>query len=66
MFLKKIDCIINRQKVSDQEDLVYLFDTFTLDKGKIKRKLSAAIRDDALARCTIPRAAQIRGLLEIK
>jgi len=48
MFIKKIECLAVRKKESDREDLIFLFDNFPLDQGKINKKVLASQRDEAL------------------
>jgi hypothetical protein len=50
MFIKKIECLSIRQKPSDEEDLVFLFETFEIDQKKISKKVPASQRDEALDR----------------
>jgi len=50
MFIKKIECLSIRQKPSDEEDLVFLFETFEIDQKKISKKVPASQRDKALDR----------------
>ncbi|KIM35676.1 hypothetical protein M413DRAFT_326758 [Hebeloma cylindrosporum] len=50
MFIKKIKCLSVRQKETDEEDLVFLFENYALDQQKISKKVAASQRDEALRR----------------
>jgi len=50
LFIKKVECLAVRQKVTDQQDLIFLFDNVGLDMKMIGRKVSALRRDEALRR----------------
>jgi hypothetical protein len=67
MFIKKIECLAVHYKPSNGEDLIYLFNNYTLDLGKINRKVPASQRDAALEKHgNIARVAEILGSLDIK
>lgn len=48
MFIKKIECLSVRHKISDEADLEFLFDNFELDQKKISKKVPVSQRDEAL------------------
>lgn len=67
MFIKKIECLAMQRKDSDWEDLIFLFENFPLDQGKIKKKVSASQHDAALENFSnSARIVEILGLLDIK
>jgi hypothetical protein len=67
MFIKKVECLAVRKKDTDREDLVWLFDNFPLDRGKINRKVPASQRDMALEKHgNSARLVEILGSLYIK
>jgi len=67
MFIKKIECLAVRRKDSDREDLIFLFENFPLDQGKINKKVSASQRDAALENYgNSARVVEILGSLDIK
>jgi hypothetical protein len=67
MFIKKIECLAVRKKDSDREDLIFLFENFPLDWGKINKKVSASQRDAALDNYSnSARVVEILGSLDIR
>ena len=67
MFIKKIEFLAVCYKPSNVEDLIYLFNNYTLDLGKINRKVLASQWDAALEKHgNIARVAEILGSLDIK
>jgi hypothetical protein len=67
MFIKKIECLAVHYKPSNGEYLIYLFNNYTLDLGKINRKVPASQRDAALEKHgNIAQVAEILGSLDIK
>jgi hypothetical protein len=67
MFIKKIECLSARHKTTDEDDLVFLFENFELDRKKISKKIPASQRDEALDKHpNKPRVVEILQSLDLK
>ena len=67
MFIKKIECLAVRQKGTDEDDLMFLVDHFSLDMARIYKKVPASYRNQALENHNHhARVVEILGSLDIK
>ncbi|KAI9451482.1 hypothetical protein F5148DRAFT_544894 [Russula earlei] len=67
LFMSKIKCLAERNKPSDEDDLVYIFEHTTLDWDKITSTVKASQRNEALARHgNHPRVVEILTALNLK
>ena len=67
LFIKQVECLAVRMKATDRADLIYLFDNFELDLAKIKKRVTASQRDEALAgHSSDTRVKEILASLDVK
>ena len=67
MFIKKIECLSLRHKLSDELDLIFLYENSELDQKKIGKKVPASQRDEAIDKHTNnPRVVEILQSLDLK